>query len=275
MFVEILKNVKEKTPLVHNITNYVTVNDVANGLIAYGAAPIMADDPSEVEDITALCQGTNINIGTLNERTVQAMLLAGQKANALGHPVLLDPVGIGASTMRTETAIKLIKAVHFDVIRGNMSEIKAIASGAGGARGVDVDTVDVVSDQNLSAAIKLAATLSRDVKGVVAVSGAIDIIASDKRVAIIRNGSSMLSKITGSGCMLSALTAATLAANPSHPFEAVVTAFCAMGVAGEIAAERLKETDGNATYRNYLIDAIYHLKADTLERRANFELREA
>ena len=114
---ECLENVRRKAPLVHNITNYVTVNDVANVILAIGASPIMADDREEVEEITAICGGLNINIGTLNQRTIESMHLAGKKANALGHKILLDPVGAGASVLRTKTALSLMKEVHFDVIR--------------------------------------------------------------------------------------------------------------------------------------------------------------
>ena len=123
MLKECLENVRKKSPLVHNITNYVTVNDVANILLACGASPIMADDRNDVEDITAICGGLNINIGTLNQNTVPSMLLAGKKANELGHQVLLDPVGAGAGTFRTETALNLMREVRFDVIRGNISEM--------------------------------------------------------------------------------------------------------------------------------------------------------
>ena len=122
-----LENVREQVPLVHNITNYVTVNDVANVLLACGASPIMADEKEEVEEITTICRGLNINIGTLNKRTVEAMLLAGKCAKELGHPILLDPVGAGASTLRTDTAIKLMETLHPTVIRGNISEIKTLA----------------------------------------------------------------------------------------------------------------------------------------------------
>ena len=127
---ECLENVRRKAPLVHNITNYVTVNDVANVILAIGASPIMADDREEVEEITSLCGGLNINIGTLNQRTIEAMHLAGKKANALQHKILLDPVGAGASALRTKTALSLMKEVHFDVIRGNVSEVKALALGS-------------------------------------------------------------------------------------------------------------------------------------------------
>ena len=134
MLKECLENVIKKSPLVHNITNYVTVNDVANILLACGASPIMADDRNDVEDITTICGGLNINIGTLNQNTVPSMLLAGKKANELGHQVLLDPVGAGAGTFRTETALNLMREVRFDVIRGNISEIKTLARGFGCGR---------------------------------------------------------------------------------------------------------------------------------------------
>ena len=131
MFSKILSNVREKCPLIHNITNYVTVNDVANILLACGGSPIMSDDEGEVEEITAICGGLNINIGTLNKNTIPSMFLAGKKANELGHKVLLDPVGAGASALRTNTALDLLKKVKFDVIRGNISEIKTLAVGSG------------------------------------------------------------------------------------------------------------------------------------------------
>ena len=151
-----LDNVRRTTPLVHNITNYVTVNDVANILLACGASPIMSDEPEDVEDITSICGGLNINIGTLNSRTITSMLLAGKKANQLGHPVVLDPVGAGASRLRTDTAFRLLKDVKFTVIRGNISEIKTLASGAGTTKGVDADVADKVTEENLDAAVAFA-----------------------------------------------------------------------------------------------------------------------
>ena len=136
------ENLRSRSPLIHNITNYVTVNDCANMVLACGASPIMADDAAEVEDITTICGGLNINIGTLNSRTIESMLKAGKKANALGHPVVLDPVGAGASALRTETACRLLDEVRFTVIRGNISEVKTLASGAGTTKGVDADVAD-------------------------------------------------------------------------------------------------------------------------------------
>ena len=142
MFDECMKNLRESTPLIHNITNYVTVNDVANILLACGASPIMSDESEDVYDITSICGGLNINIGTLNERSIKAMFVAGHRANELGHVVLLDPVGAGASRLRTETALKLTTEIHFDVIRGNISEIKTLALGSGTTKGVDADVAD-------------------------------------------------------------------------------------------------------------------------------------
>ena len=127
MFKEKSENVRKLSPVVHNITNYVTVNDCANILLACGASPIMADEPLEAADITSICSGLNINIGTLNERTIKSMFISGKKANELNIPVLLDPVGAGASALRTDTAVKLLNEVKFSVIRGNASEIKTLA----------------------------------------------------------------------------------------------------------------------------------------------------
>ena len=140
------ENVKKKIPLVHNITNYVTVNDVANVLLACGGSPIMA------EDITSICGGLNINIGTLNKNTIPSMFAAGKKANELGHAVLLDPVGAGASRLRTETALRLLNEIKFDVIRGNISEIKTLAFGSGSTKGVDADVADAVTEETLDQA---------------------------------------------------------------------------------------------------------------------------
>ena len=148
-----IKNVRKTVPLVHNITNYVTVNDVANVLLACGGSPIMSDEPEDVEDITAICKGLNINIGTLNQRSIEGMFRAGRKANELGHVVLLDPVGAGAGALRTGTAIRLLEELRFDVIRGNISEIKTLARGSGTTKGVDADVADAVTEENLDEAV--------------------------------------------------------------------------------------------------------------------------
>ncbi len=273
MFGTILEKVRSACPLIHNITNYVTVNDCANIVLACGASPIMADDPAEAEEITSICAGLNINIGTLNQRTIASMLIAGKRANERKHPVVLDPVGAGASAFRTETAQKLLKEIQFAVIRGNISEIKTLASGNGTTRGVDADIADNVTEENLNEAVAFIKSFSEKTNAVIAVTGAIDIVADRQKAYCIRNGHPMMSKITGTGCQLSAMTAAFVSANPDQPLEAAAAAVCAMGLAGEIAYQRLTESDGNATYRNYIIDAVCHLTAEKLTEGTKYEVR--
>lgn len=272
MLKEMLDNVREKCPLIHNITNYVTVNDCANILLACGGSPIMADDVDEVEDITTICGGLNINIGTLNQRTIPAMQKAGKKANELGHPVVLDPVGAGASKLRTKTAYDLIDQVKFTVIRGNISEIKTLALGEGTTRGVDADVADSVTRENLPQAVEFAKAFARKTGAVIAITGAIDIVADGEKAYCIFNGHPMMSSITGTGCQLSAMIAAYVTANPETPLEATAAAICAMGICGEKAYQRLKPEDGNASYRNYIIDAIYNLNGQELEDCAKYEM---
>lgn len=272
MLGELLDNVRRRRPLVHSITNYVTVNDCANILLACGGSPIMADDIGEAEEITALCGGLNINIGTLNARTVPAMLAAGKKANELGHPAVLDPVGAGASALRTDTALRLMEQVRFSVIRGNISEIKALALGRGSTQGVDADVGDAVRSDTLDGAVRFARDFARKTGAVIAVTGAIDIVADGDRAWCVFNGHPMMSSVTGTGCQLSAMTAAFITANPDRVPEAAAAAVCAMGVCGELAYRRLGELDGNASYRNYIIDAVYRLDGGTLDRMANYKV---
>lgn len=273
MFSEILSNVREKSPLVHNITNYVTVNDVANIILACGASPIMSDDESEVEEITSICGGLNINIGTLNKNTIPSMFLAGKKANSLGHKILLDPVGAGASKLRTETAVKLMSEVKFDVIRGNISEIKTLALGNGTTKGVDADVSDAVSEANLEKSIEFVKKFAASAKCVAAVTGAIDLVSDGKKCYVIRNGKPEMGKITGTGCQLSGMMTAFISANPENILEAAAAAVCAMGLAGEIGWSNMQCGEGNSTYRNRIIDAIFNMNGAQLDSGAKFEIR--
>lgn len=268
----IFENVRKNSPLIHNITNYVTVNDCANMLLACGASPIMSDAIDDVEDITAICGGLNINIGTLNERTIPSIFLAGKKANELGHPVLLDPVGAGASALRTNTAVELMDKVKFTVIRGNISEIKTLANGSGTTKGVDADVADRVTEENLETAVAFAKALAKKTGSVIAITGAIDIVADADCAYCIYNGTPMMSTITGTGCQLSALVTAFVVANPANPLKATAAAVCAMGLCGEIAQKRLTDLDGNSTYRNYIIDAMYNLDSDTFIKGAKYKI---
>lgn len=267
------ENIRKNAPLVHNITNYVTVNDVANVLLACGGSPIMADDIQEVEEITSICCALNINIGTLNQSTIPSMFAAGKRANALGHPVVLDPVGAGASALRTGTAVKLLQEVRFAVIRCNISEMKALMDGSGTTRGVDADVADAVTEENLEQAVAFAKSAAARFGAVAAVTGAIDLVADAQRCFIIRNGRPEMGRITGTGCQLSALTAAAAAANPGQTLEAAAAAVAAMGLAGELGWANMAGADGNCAYRGKIIDAIYNLDGAALERGAKYELR--
>ena len=268
-----IENVRKNVPLVHNITNYVTVNDVANILLACGGSPIMSDEPEDVEDITTICGGLNINIGTLNQRSIAGMFRAGAKANALGHVVLLDPVGAGASALRTNTAVELMEKVKFTVIRGNISEIKTLALGSGTTKGVDADVADAVTDANLDNAVAFVKDFAAKSGAIVAVTGAIDLVSDGKTCYVIRNGRPEMGKITGTGCQLSGMMTAFVVANPDNRLEAAAAAVCAMGLAGEIGWSRMQDGDGNSTYRNRIIDAIYNMDGATLDGGAKYELR--
>ena len=268
-----LENVRAKSPLVHNITNYVTVNDVANVLLAAGGSPIMSDDADDVEDITSICGGLNINIGTLNNNTIPSMFLAGKKANALGHIVLLDPVGAGASRLRTDTANRLMQEVRFDAVRGNISEIKTLCTGSGSTKGVDADAVDAVTEANLNDGVQLVKAFAQKTGCIIAVTGAIDLVSDGERCWCIRNGRAEMSRITGTGCQLSALMTAFLVANPDRKLDAAAAAVCMMGLAGEIGWANMQPGDGNSTYRNRIIDAIFNMTGDALEEGAKYELR--
>ena len=268
-----IENVRATCPLVHNITNYVTVNDVANCLLACGGSPIMSDEPKDVADITTICGGLNINIGTLNENSIKGMFVAGARANELGHVVLLDPVGAGASALRTDTAVALMEDVKFNVIRGNISEIKTLALGSSTTQGVDANEADAVTDANLDAMVKFAKDFAAKAGTLVAITGAIDLVADADKCYVIRNGRPEMSKITGTGCQLSGMMTAFLVANPDNQLEAAAAAVCTMGLAGEIGWSRMQEGDGNSTYRNRIIDAIYNMDGATLDAGAKFEVK--
>lgn len=440
MWKELLENVRMCAPRIHCITNYVSMNDCANILLACGASPIMAMDEAETAQITAACDGLTINIGTLSRTVIPAMLSSGRRANELGIPVVLDPVGAGASEFRTSSALLLLQEIRFTAIRGNASELRALAAAlrdadeqyapsaalqdadgqyapsvalrdadeqyapsvalqdadelcthiparpesdggdvcaasgqsdlkagennacgmarAGHSSGVDVGASDRVTEENLDQWIAFVKDFSKRTKAVVALTGAIDIVADAHSAYIIRSGHPMMSRVTGTGCQLSVLMAAFLAANGfkdsrdnaasgsaddmradtvakcaegmradavvkcaegmradaamgcaegmradaamecaegmrtdaameyaddmrdaalsghSKNLQAVAAAVCAMGLCGKNAQKRLTALDGNATYRNYLIDAVYYLTPDDLELEANCAIRQ-
>ena len=273
MFASILENVRRSRPLVHCITNYVTANDCANLLLACGASPIMADDPGEAPEITARCAGLDLNLGTLQQGKIPSLLLCGREADRLGLPVILDPVGVGSSSLRTNTALQLLRELRLSVIRGNSSEIHALALGCADGAGVDAAPCDRVTEDTLPGAVAFAKAFAARTGAVVSMTGAIDIVTDGQQTYCIRNGHPMMAFVTGAGCQLSALTAAFAAANPDTPLQAAAAAACAMGLAGEIAHRRLTPMDGSASYRGYLIDAIYNLTPQQLDSGAKCELR--
>lgn len=273
MLRQCLENVRKNVPLVHNITNYVTVNDVANILLACGGSPIMSDEAEDVEDITSICGGLNINIGTLHKTSIEGMYRAGKKANELGHPILLDPVGAGASALRTETALGLMRELDLTAVRGNISEIKTLAQGSGTTKGVDADVADAVTEDTLDDAIAFVKNFAQKAGCIIVVTGAIDLVADGEKCYVIRNGRPEMGKITGTGCQLSGMMTAYLTANPDCRLEAAAAAVCVMGLAGEIGWSRMQEGDGNSTYRNRIIDAVYNMTGEELEKGAKYELR--
>ena len=272
-FASALRAVRTRAPLVQCITNFVTVNDCANILLAAGASPTMAHNIREVEESVAGVQALVLNMGAIED--ADAMVLAGKRANALGIPVVLDPVAAGVTALRREVAARLLREVRIAVIRGNASEIRAMVSGEIGGSGVDVAAVDAVTEDNLPQAVALARSLARRTGGAVAISGPIDVIADGERAALLRNGCATMSRITGSGCMVTTLTGAFCGALPSEPFRAACAALAAMGVCGEIAeARRLQNGTGNATFRTDLIDAVFNLTEEQLTKGVRYEVYE-
>lgn len=266
-----VETVRASVPLVHNITNYVTVNDCANALLACGGSPIMSDEPEDVVDITSICGALTLNIGTLNKSSIEAMFLAGARAAELGHPIVLDPVGAGASGLRTRTAAELLDKLPIAVIRGNMSEVKALAGGAATTRGVDVCPDDAVTSENLAESAAFARDFAQQTGSVVAITGAIDIVAHGDEAYAVSNGSPVMGKITGAGCMLSCICAAYAAVNQASMLDATVAAVASMGLAGETAEKRMGSRDGNGSFRTYLLDALYRMDGEALEAGAKIE----
>lgn len=284
MFDKIILNLKNQNPLVHNITNYVTVNDVANSLLAIGASPVMSDEIEDVRQLDAISSAVNINIGTLNKRTVKSMFAAGKIANKLNKVVVLDPVGAGATKVRTQTCIKLIKKIHFDVIKGNMSEIKTLANivckdyvdeteNAGQTKGVDVNENDVITDKNLLDNIQLVKRFAKTLGSIIAVTGKFDLVTDGEKCFVITNGHPLMEKVCGTGCMISGLMASFVAANRDNKLEAAAACICAMGICGERSVKSLKENEGNMILRDKIIDELMFINDDVLQNESKVEIR--
>jgi len=245
-----LEAVREKHPLVHNITNFVVMNSSANILLAQGAFPVMAHAINEVEDMVALANCLVLNIGTLTDEWVDAMIAAGKKANSLGIPVVLDPVGAGATPLRSRKTMEILDSVQIAVIRGNASEINALVDSEGKTRGVDaIHGVDDI--------IEGAKSLATRRNAIVAVSGKRDLITDGKRIVRVGNGVAMMGAVTGTGCGLSATVGAFIGANEDQ-FGATVAAFAFYGRAGEVAGGN---STGPGSFEVAFKDALHSLSS--------------
>lgn len=246
---DILTRVKQQRPLVHHITNYVTVNDCANITLALGASPVMASDIAEVEEMVSHAAALVLNIGTLSSEAVTAMVAAGKKANSLGVPVIFDPVGVGATALRTAAAEQIIREVRLAVIRGNMSEIKVLAGLNTGIKGVD----SIADEQG---GVQAAQNLAKQLGCTVAITGKTDIVVRGADLCLINNGHPLLTAVTGTGCMATSLIGCCCGATDEY-FAGAAAGIAVMGIAGELAQRALKPEDGIGTFRMRLFDAVF------------------
>ena len=257
-FISPLEKVRKNEPLVQCITNFVTVNDCANMILAAGGSPSMAQDMREVEEAVCRSNALVCNMGAIE--FTESMILAGKKANSLGIPVVLDPVAAGGTSLRREVSKRLLREVHFTAIRGNASEIRYLAGQDSAGSGVDVAMEDVITEENIDGMIEAAFTLANNTGSIVAVSGPVDIITNGENTVLLRNGCPTMARITGSGCMLTALIGAFCGSNKEDYFSAVCSAMAVMGISGEQAEKRrLEKGTGNASFRTDLIDAVFNM----------------
>jgi hydroxyethylthiazole kinase len=256
-----LRRLREAKPLVHQITNYVVMNETANATLALGALPVMAHAREEVEEMVQLAGALVLNIGTLSPHWVDAMLAAGRKANELGVPVVLDPVGAGATTYRTETAKRILDEVGVTVLRGNVGEVATLVGVAAEVRGVE--SIDAGGD-----AAEVARSAARSLGVVASVTGPVDHVSDGETVLAVSNGHPLLAAITGTGCMSSTVTGCFLAVNRDRPLDGAAEALVAFGVAGEDAAVGAR---GPGSFHVALYDALAALDPSTLDGRAKVE----
>lgn len=253
-----LRELRESKPLVHQITNYVVMNETANTTLALGALPVMAHAPEEVQEMAGMAGALVLNIGTLSEHWIEAMLLAGKAA---AGPIVLDPVGAGATRYRTETAKRLLDELDIAVVRGNAAEIATLAGREAEIRGVE-------SIGAAGSGAELARAAAQMLGTVAAVTGPTDHVSDGERVIAVSNGHELLGTVSGTGCMSTAVTGSFLAAKPEAPLEAAAEALVAFGVAGEDAS---RDAKGPGTFHALLYDALYNLDPHTLNGRARVQ----
>ncbi len=256
-----LRAMREQKPLVHQITNYVVMNETANATLALGALPVMAHAGEEVEEMARIASSLVLNIGTLSGHWVEAMLLAGGAATARQIPVVLDPVGAGATAYRTATAHRILGMVDVTVLRGNAGEVASLIGAQAEVRGVESIGAGMEPAE-------LARGAARSLGVIAAVTGPVDHVSDGERVLAVSNGHALLATVTGTGCMSSAITGCFLAAKPGEPLEAAAEALAAFGVAAEDAA---RGAEGPGTFHARLYDALYALDPETLDGRVRIE----
>jgi hydroxyethylthiazole kinase len=258
---ENLKRIREKKPLVHNITNYVVMNNTANALLACGASPVMAHAAEEVEEMVAFAGALVLNIGTLTPEWVESMLMAGRKANELNVPVVLDPVGSGATGLRTRSARRIIDEISITVVRGNASEVLSLAREGSRTKGVDsIHSVDEAADA--------AVTLAGELGTTVAITGEVDLVTCEGRILMIHNGHRLMGYVTGTGCTATALIGAFLAVDPDS-VTASATALACFGIAGEMASGK---AEGPGSFQVGLLDALYAMTEKEIEKGAKIQI---
>ena len=272
-----LKSIKEKNALTHCITNSVTINDCANAVLAIGGSPFMAEDAEELEEVVTIADVLVINIGKLSKDQIESMEISAKTANKTNTPIVLDPVGVGVTELRNRTTLNLIENYDITAIRGNISEIKAIANLVGvldesnTAKGVDVNADDIITEENLKANGDLICTLAKKLDTVILASGPIDILSDGETTVVIDNGDDMMPLITGSGCMLSSIVGSCIGG--SNPFDGSLAAILAMNIAGEKARAKVDERDeGTGSFRAYLIDYLYKTDSETLINESNIRI---
>lgn len=274
---ETLKTVQEKNPLTHCITNSVTINDCANAVLAIGGSPFMAEDAEELEEVVTIADALVINIGKLSKDQVEAMKISAKTANKTDTPIVLDPVGVGVTELRNRTTLNLIENYQMAAIRGNISEIKAIAKLVGvidennTAKGVDVNIDDIITEENLKANSEIIKKLAYKLNTTILASGPIDILSDGETTISIDNGDDMMPLITGSGCMLSSIVGSCIGG--STPLEGSLLAILAMNIAGEKARAKVDANDeGTGSFRAYLIDYLYKTNAESLVNESNIKI---
>lgn len=255
---ELLKRVKESRPIIHHITNYVTMNDCANIVLAIGGSPIMANDMAEVDQIVAISKALVLNIGTPNHNNFQSMLLAGKKANELNIPIVFDPVGAGTTTFRKEICSKLLADIKPAVIKGNLSEIMHLASFDGCSYGID-------SSLTVDNAKEIVQELAGRLNCIVAATGRMDIVSDGKITYTMNNGHEMLSRITGTGCMISSLVGVFCSVTQDYLI-GTAGGIMTMGISGRLAYDSLLSNEGVGMFKARLFDNIYNLNGSTFFR---------